>query len=144
MLNGSENSFMSIYLRLFFSCSPLSEWCISWWHTNNSMRVWVAIEEATPATHLNGKWNSQNERWLENNETEQCKRFEKINEQFRTSNKTSRQTVHEIVIATHRKMGVLIRKFRAFGLFHTLKCVINTTKLQPDDIMDRLTKSART
>lgn len=47
MLNGSENSFMSIYLRLFL-CNPLCGWCISWWHTNQTKTptrtVWNGME----------------------------------------------------------------------------------------------------
>lgn len=58
MLNGCENSFMSIYLWLFL-CNPLCGWCILWWHTNQSNQAarWHTH------THTHTQWYPH---WKEN------------------------------------------------------------------------------
>lgn len=57
MLNGSENSFMSIYLRLFL-CNPLCGWCISWWHTNPNRMEWNGTERSTSRKQKLNAWQS--------------------------------------------------------------------------------------
>lgn len=63
------------------------------------MNVGAGGDTDIPRTARNGmdshpssgeNYTRTNERWLENNESEQLRRFRKINEQFRTSDKTSK------------------------------------------------------
>lgn len=64
------------------------------------------------------KWGTILEQMNDGSKTmklKQSRRFRKINEQFRTSDKTSKpqRKVQEIVIATHRKIGLFLP--RTFG-----------------------------